>query len=81
MSQKNETAVLILSLLITIGLAGAGIWWLTSRGSINLGGLSPQNPTFPKSPTGNSPPSEQAIQQRLSAGQKVLIPEQATTTK
>ncbi|MEG3930409.1 MULTISPECIES: ABC transporter substrate-binding protein [unclassified Microcoleus] len=81
MSQKNETVVLVLSLLITIGLAGAGIWWLTSRGGINLGGLSPQNQTFPKSPTGNSPQSEQAIGQRLSAGQKVLIPEQATTTK
>ena len=81
MSQKNETAVLILSLLITIALAGAGIWWLTSRGGINLGGSSPQNQTFPKSPTGNSPQSEQAIGQRLSAGQKLLIPEQATTTK
>lgn len=81
MSQKNETVVLVLSLLITIGLAGAGIWWLTSRGGINLGGLSPQNQTFPQSPTGNSPQSEQAIQQRLSAGQKLLIPEQATTTK
>ncbi|MEG4247674.1 ABC transporter substrate-binding protein [Microcoleus sp. Pol10D4] len=81
MSQKNETAVLILSLLITIGLAGAGIWWLTSRGSINLGGSSPSNQTIPKSPTGNAQQSEQAIGQRLSAGQKLLIPEQATTTK
>jgi branched-chain amino acid transport system substrate-binding protein len=81
MSQKNETAVLILSLLITIGLAGAGIWWLKSRGSINLGGSSSPNPTFSKSPTGNSPQSEQAIGQRLSAGEKLLIPEQATTTK
>ncbi|MEG4232386.1 ABC transporter substrate-binding protein [Microcoleus sp. Pol11C3] len=81
MSQKNETAVLVLSLLITIGLAGAGIWWLTSRGGINAGGSSPQNQTFSKSPTGNSPQSEQAIGQRLSAGQKLLIPEQATTTK
>ncbi|MEG4022160.1 ABC transporter substrate-binding protein [Microcoleus sp. S13C4] len=81
MSQKNETAVLILSLLITIGLACAGIWWFTSRGGINLGGLSPQNQTIPKSPTGNSPQSDQAIGQRLSAGQKLLIPEQATTTK
>ena len=81
MSQKNETAVLVLSLLITIGLAGAGIWWLTSRGGMNVGGLSPQNQTFSKSPTGNSPQSEQAIQQRLSAGKKLLIPEQATTTK
>ncbi|MEG5062218.1 ABC transporter substrate-binding protein [Microcoleus sp. B3-A4] len=81
MSQKNETAVLVLSLLITIGLAGAGIWWLTSRGGINLGGSSPPNQTFPKSATGNSPQSEEAIGQRLSAGQKLLIPEQATTTK
>src|SRR4029079_15747683 len=62
-------------------LAGAGIWWLTSRGSIKLGGSSVPNPTFSKSPTGNAPQSEQAIGQRLSAGQKLLIPEQATTTK
>ena len=81
MSQKNETAVLVLSLLITIGLVGAGIWWLTSRGGINLGGSSPPNQTFSKSPTGNAEQSEQAIGQRLSAGQKLLIPEQATTTK
>ncbi|MBE9164781.1 ABC transporter substrate-binding protein [Tychonema sp. LEGE 06208] len=81
MSQKNETAVLALSLLITIGLAGTGIWWLTSRGGINLGGSSSQNPTVSKSQTGNSPQSEQAIGQRLSAGQKLLISDRATTTK
>ncbi|MCY7384814.1 MAG: ABC transporter substrate-binding protein [Microcoleus sp. CAN_BIN18] len=81
MSQKNETAVLVLSLLITIGLAGAGIWWLTSRKDINVGGLSPENQTISKSPTGSSPQSEQQIQQRLSGGKKLLIPEQATTTK
>lgn len=81
MSQKNETAVLALSLLITIGLAGTGIWWLTSRGGINPGGSSPQNPTVSKSQTGNSPQSEQAIGQRLSAGQKLLISDRATTTK
>ncbi len=81
MSQKNETVVLVLSLLITIGLAGAGIWWLTSGRGINVGGLSPENQTFSKSPTGNSPQSEQAIGQRLSAGKKLLISEQATTTK
>lgn len=81
MSQKNETVVLVLSLLITIGLAGAGIWWLTSRKDTNVGGLSPENPTISKSPTGKSPQSEQQIQQRLSGGKKLLIPEQATTTK
>ncbi len=81
MSQKNETAVLVLSLLFTIGLAGAGIWWLTSRGGITPGGLSPENQTFSKPPTGNSPESEPAIGQRLSTGKKLLIPDGATTTK
>ncbi|MBE9184247.1 amino acid ABC transporter substrate-binding protein [Microcoleus sp. LEGE 07076] len=81
MSKKNETAVLVLSLLITIGLAGTGIWWLTSRSGINLGGSSPQNQTFSKSPAGNFPQSEQAMGQRLSAGKKLLIPEKATTNK
>ncbi|MEG4503085.1 ABC transporter substrate-binding protein [Microcoleus sp. F6_B4] len=81
MSQKNETVVLVLSLLITIGLAGAGIWWLTSRGGINLAGSSSPNQTIPKPPTGNAEQSEEAIGQRLSAGEKLLLPEQATTTK
>ena len=81
MSQKKETVVLVLSLLITIGLGSAGIWWLTSRKDTNIGSLSPENPTVSKSPTGNSPQSEQQIQQRLSAGKKLLIPEKATTTK
>ncbi|HBB33149.1 MAG TPA: phosphate ABC transporter substrate-binding protein [Cyanobacteria bacterium UBA8803] len=31
MSQKNETTVLVLSLLITVGLVGAGIWWLIPK--------------------------------------------------
>lgn len=31
MSQKNETAVLISSLLITAGLVGVGAWWLSQR--------------------------------------------------
>jgi branched-chain amino acid transport system substrate-binding protein len=80
MSQKNETAILVLSLIITLGLAGAGIWWLTSRGGIP-GGLSPENQTFSKSPTENSLQSEQQIEQRLSAGKKLLISEKASTTK
>jgi phosphate transport system substrate-binding protein len=29
MSQKNETSVLVLSLFITVGLIGGGIWWFT----------------------------------------------------
>ncbi|HTL89158.1 MAG TPA: substrate-binding domain-containing protein [Leptolyngbya sp.] len=34
MSQKNETPALILSLLITSGLIGGGIWWLTQRSNL-----------------------------------------------
>jgi branched-chain amino acid transport system substrate-binding protein len=76
MSQKNETAVLVLSLLITIGLAGTGIWWLTNRSVINPGGVSPEQ-TF----SNKSPQSEQSMEQRLSAGKKLLIPGPATAKK
>ena len=37
MSQKNETAVLVLALLITAGLLAGGFWWLTRRSGINVG--------------------------------------------
>ncbi len=37
MSQKNETAVLFLTLLITLGLIGAGFWWFNRRSGINIG--------------------------------------------
>ncbi|PPS46016.1 PstS family phosphate ABC transporter substrate-binding protein [Chroococcidiopsis sp. TS-821] len=36
MSQKNETAVLVLTFLITVGIVGSGLWWFANRG-INLG--------------------------------------------
>jgi len=58
MSQKNETAVLLFSLLITVGLLGMGYWWFRQ----NLGGgLSPQavNPSGTISP---SPVSQQPQQ-------------------
>jgi branched-chain amino acid transport system substrate-binding protein len=77
MSKKNETVVLVLSLLITLGLAGGGIWWLTNRGGMKVGGLSPENQTF----SNKSPQSQQSIEQRLSAGNKLLIAEGATAKK
>lgn len=40
MSQKNETAVLVLALLITIGVVGGGLWWFANRSGINLGILT-----------------------------------------
>ncbi|MGI8502797.1 MAG: PstS family phosphate ABC transporter substrate-binding protein [Hassallia sp.] len=37
MSQKNETSVLVLSLLITVGLIGGGLWWFTQKSGFDLG--------------------------------------------
>lgn len=36
MTQKNETPALLLSLLVTGSLIGAGVWWLTEKAGINL---------------------------------------------
>lgn len=57
MSQKNETAVLVLALMITAALLGGGFWWFT-RSGLNSGGTAqgdgnltptqtPQNSTQP----------------------------------
>ncbi|MBE9129023.1 MULTISPECIES: phosphate ABC transporter substrate-binding protein [unclassified Coleofasciculus] len=40
MSQKNETTVLVLALLITLGVVGVGVWWLTRKSGFNLGILT-----------------------------------------
>ena len=60
MAQKNETPALIVALLVTLGLIGGGIWWLTQRSNL-LGGLpatstpSPANVPEAASPTSSSP--------------------------
>lgn len=36
MSQKNETVILFLSLIITSGIIGASYWWLTRKSEVNL---------------------------------------------
>ncbi|MCU0542353.1 MAG: ABC transporter substrate-binding protein [Oscillatoriaceae cyanobacterium Prado104] len=80
MSKKNETTVLILSLLITLGLVGAGLWWLTGRRS-NFSNPLPENATDAKPEIGNSVRSSDAIGQRLSSGKKQLVPGSSTTAK
>lgn len=76
MSQKNDTPVLILSLLITLGLIGGGVWWLVNRfggglgngsGSVTLDGGNANSPT--------------ALQDRFSAGEKLLVSEGASAEK
>lgn len=42
MTQKNDTAVLVTSLIVTIGLLGVGAWWLLGQSGLNLSG-SPDN--------------------------------------
>ncbi len=56
MSQKNETPILILSLLITTGLIAGGWWWFNKNNSFNVNSLTkPQEseaaPQIPTSET------------------------------
>lgn len=61
MSQKNDTVPLLLAFLITAGLVGAGLWWLTQRSGLNLGNgtptptpsdsVAPGDSTAPSAPT------------------------------
>jgi phosphate transport system substrate-binding protein len=44
MSQKNETAVLVLALLITAGLVAGGFWWFTRRSGVDFGLLTGSQP-------------------------------------
>ena len=69
MSQpKNETLVLVLALLITLGLVGSGVWWFTNTG-VKVDNLITPNKENPV-----STPTEQSIQDRISFGEKTLIP-------
>jgi branched-chain amino acid transport system substrate-binding protein len=81
MSQKNETTVLVFSLLITVALLAAGIWWLTNRSGIDLAGLT-GNPSSPEAtrPSG-SKVSRQPVRDRISTGEKLLTPSDATPEK
>ncbi|MGG6265923.1 PstS family phosphate ABC transporter substrate-binding protein [Leptolyngbya sp. AN03gr2] len=52
MTQKNETPALLISLLVTGSLIGAGAWWLTQRSGVNLSiAPSPQASVTADSPT------------------------------
>lgn len=59
MSQKNETAVLVLALIITLGLVAGGFWWFTQRSGINVGGLGKEslNTSRERTLTGQQNPS------------------------
>ncbi|MBD2777713.1 PstS family phosphate ABC transporter substrate-binding protein [Iningainema tapete] len=61
MSQKNETPILVLSLLITLALIAGGLWWFTRKSSVDLSKITGQsnNPSSSSNDTGNRPSSGQ----------------------
>ncbi len=67
MTQKNETPALLISLLITLGLIGAGVWWFlrNQSGGVGISPLPlPQTSTAPNSNPASTPanPSAPATQ-------------------
>lgn len=75
MSQKNETPILLLSLLITLGLIAGGVWWLGSR--LNLGNpFSPGDNSAQNNGGASTRPA--ALADRFSTGDKLLLPQGAT---
>jgi branched-chain amino acid transport system substrate-binding protein len=65
MSQKNETAVLVLALLLTVGIVGGGVWWFNNSGV--------------KTTTAN--PSENSSKDRITFGEKSFTPGEISQLK
>ncbi|MEH2027211.1 ABC transporter substrate-binding protein [Nostoc sp.] len=64
MSQKNETTILALALLLTVGIVGGGFWWFTNNG-VKIGNNIIQN---------QEPSSNPSLQDRISFGEKSFTP-------
>jgi len=72
MSQKNETAVLVLALLITAGLVAGGFWWFTRRSGIDVGFLTGSQPNTTANPNSKPQPSpDQANDSKFASVQNV----------
>jgi branched-chain amino acid transport system substrate-binding protein len=65
MVQNKDTTTLVISLVATTGLVGAGIWWLSQRSSLFPSRLSP----LPIS------------SDRISQGEQILLPSEQPTPK
>ncbi|MBF2006179.1 MAG: PstS family phosphate ABC transporter substrate-binding protein [Chlorogloeopsis fritschii C42_A2020_084] len=61
MSQKNETPILILSLLITVGLIAGGFWWFTRKTDLTINQVSKPQSTTPSSNITKSEPSSKTF--------------------
>ena len=82
MSQKNETTVFVLALLLTAGLVSAGVWWFFKRpdAELNSTGL---NGAAESSQGISTPPANPAIalKARLSLGERILVTEDTSPAK
>lgn len=76
MAAKNETPVLILSLLATVGLLVGGGWWLTQKTPWGQQLLQPLS-----QPTGPTSQPSSDITQRFSRGERVLLPSDNASAK
>ncbi|MEH2275457.1 MAG: ABC transporter substrate-binding protein [Nostoc sp.] len=65
MSQKNETTILALALLLTVGIVGGGVWWFTNGSGFKIG-----NTIISNQETGSNP----SLENRISFGEKILTP-------
>ncbi|WP_375472945.1 ABC transporter substrate-binding protein [uncultured Nostoc sp.] len=71
MSQKNETAILALALLLTVGIVGGGFWWFTNNG-VKIGNTNIQN---------QQPGNNSSLQDRISFGEKAFTPGDISAVK
>jgi branched-chain amino acid transport system substrate-binding protein len=71
MSQKNETTVLVLALLITLGVIGGGLWLFKDN-------IISQNQPNRNSQSNNN---QESIKDRISFGEKTLIAGEVTPAK
>ena len=65
MSPKNETTILALALLLTVGIVGGGVWWFTNGSGFKIG-----NTIISNQETGSNP----SLENRISFGEKTLTP-------
>ncbi|MFH7024659.1 MAG: ABC transporter substrate-binding protein [Heteroscytonema crispum UTEX LB 1556] len=74
MSQKNETTLLVLTVLITLGLFGGGALLLKDK-------IFPPNQSIINNNSTSPTASNQPIAERISFGEKVLTPGEASPAK
>jgi branched-chain amino acid transport system substrate-binding protein len=80
MSQKNEITRLVLSLVLTLAVVTLGMWLFTKNNGMNLGGLA-KNQSSSGETTPPPKDSNQPVQERISAGEKLLISSKTTSEK